>query len=136
MDQGLLFKPCLHSTKPLTFLFKVPATCLDISVDAKTFVGNQFNDVCVWTTAPEESLWHAGQKGKKAKAAGKRPAESPVIVFSSCIWIISCDFSPNCLVCRRCRRASVILQMYCPAKSGTLMSKLCCDTAFFIQEQG
>jgi hypothetical protein len=43
---------------------------------------------------------------------------------------------PNCLVCRRCRRASVILQMYCPAKSGALMSYLCCHTAFFIPEQG
>jgi hypothetical protein len=121
MDQGLFFKPCLYNTKPLTFEFKVPATCLDISMDAKTFVGNQFNDVCVWSTAPEESLWHVGQKGKKAKVAlGKRPAESPVIVFSSCIGIISCDSSLNRLVYRRCKRASDILQMYCPAKSGAL----------------
>ena len=58
---------------------KVPATCLDISGDAKVFVGNQFNDVCMWSTAPEESVWHVGQKSKKAKSSGKRPVESAVI---------------------------------------------------------
>jgi WD40 repeat protein len=58
---------------------KVPATCLDVSADSKYFVGNQFNDVCVWSTAPEESVWHVGQKAKKAKASGKRQVESAVL---------------------------------------------------------
>ena len=58
---------------------KVAATCLDISSDAKIFVGNQFNDVCVWSTAPEETAWHVGQRAKKARASSKRPAESPAL---------------------------------------------------------
>jgi WD40 repeat protein len=62
---------------------KVPASCLDISSDAKVFVGNQFNDVCVWSTAPEESVWHVGQKSKKAKASSKRPVES--VMLQNCI---------------------------------------------------
>jgi hypothetical protein len=108
----------LYNTKPLILIFeyKVPATCLDISSDANIIVGNQFNDVCIWTTVPEESLWHAGQKARKAKATGSRPAESPVILFANCIVIIGCNCRPN--VSRCCRPASVILQTFYPAKSG------------------
>jgi WD40 repeat protein len=58
---------------------KVPSTSLDVSADAKMFVGNQFNDVCIWSTVPEESVWHVGQKGKKAKASSKKPTESPAL---------------------------------------------------------
>jgi WD40 repeat protein len=56
---------------------KVPASCIDISSDSKIFVANQFNDVCVWSTAPQESVWHVGQRGKQAKASGKKQHDSP-----------------------------------------------------------
>jgi len=86
---------------------KVAATCVDISSDAKIFVGNQFNDVCVWSTAPEESTWHVGQKAKKARASNKRAVESPVM--QTCIghsadvlsvkirWVVAVDLMTRCM---------------------------------------
>jgi hypothetical protein len=56
----------------------------------------------VWSTAPEESVWHVGQKGKKAKSSGKRPVESATL--QTCIGhtadVLSCKIRSACHVHR------------------------------------